>query len=322
MSKLSIRAFTEADSDDWDRFCADSVNATFLHTRRFLSYHGERFRDCSCIVENEGGKWVGVLPAAEAPGQPDCVVSHPGSTYGGLIHAGRLFGSESIQALAAIANHFSHQGFRTFRYKAVPLIYHRCPAQDDLYALFRLGGLRFRCDISSTIDLDARRPVSSRRTRNLRKAARAGLTVREGIQWLEQFWTVLSSTLLRRHGTPPVHTLDQMRELVTRFPTQIRLACAILDGQIVAGTLLFCTDTVAHAQYIAANEVGHGIGALDAVFEHCLSRAANDYRYFDFGISNTDEGLVLNDGLYRFKTEFGGGGTTHDFFELALPPLT
>jgi lipid II:glycine glycyltransferase (peptidoglycan interpeptide bridge formation enzyme) len=74
-----------------------------------------------------------------------------------------------------------------------------------------------------------------------------------------------------------------------------------------------------HAQYTAASTIGNKTCALDMVFEHCMVNASTQgARWFDFGISNEDGGQVLNDGLYRFKAEFGGGGVVHEFFELNL----
>jgi lipid II:glycine glycyltransferase (peptidoglycan interpeptide bridge formation enzyme) len=61
------------------------------------------------------------------------------------------------------------------------------------------------------------------------------------------------------------------------------------------------------------------VSALDAVFDGAIIDANRaGVRYFDFGTSNEDEGAVLNEGLYRFKAEFGGGGVAHEFFELDL----
>jgi hypothetical protein len=317
MSDLRIRAYKPGDATEWDAFCGRCINATFLHTRRFLAYHGDRFRDRSCIVE-EGNEWLGILPAAEHPGQADCVVSHPGITYGGLLHCGRLFGSNALSALTAIADGYRAAGYSKFRYKAVPHIYQCCPAQDDLYALFRLGATRYRCDLSSTIDLRARRLTSERRKRGLRKARKAGIEVVCDMARLPQFWVVLGKNLAQRHGAQPVHTLAEMQDLAMRFPDCITLVCACLDGEVIAGTLLFLSDRVHHAQYIASNEIGHDLGALDTVFEHCVAVAEQRTQYFDFGISNEEDGWILNDGLYRFKTEFGGGGTICEFFELDL----
>jgi lipid II:glycine glycyltransferase (peptidoglycan interpeptide bridge formation enzyme) len=74
-----------------------------------------------------------------------------------------------------------------------------------------------------------------------------------------------------------------------------------------------------HAQYIASNESGNQVSALDAVFGAAIEEArAGGARYFDFGTSNESAGQVLNDGLFRFKSEFGGGGVAHEYYELAI----
>jgi hypothetical protein len=55
------------------------------------------------------------------------------------------------------------------------------------------------------------------------------------------------------------------------------------------------------------------------VFDHCLARAReHGRRHFDLGTSNRNSGLVLNDGLYDFKAQFGGGGVAYEFYELDL----
>lgn len=318
---MQIRAFVESDSQQWDDFCANSVNATFLHSRRFLSYHGERFKDLSLIIE-DGKQWLAVLPAAEHPSKSQVVVSHPGITYGGLLHQGRLNGADTLQAFGQICRFYAELGYQELFYKAIPLIYPTVPAQDDLYALFRLGAERYRCDLSSSIDLSNRRQASERRRRALRKANQAGIVIDNNINRLAEFWSVLSENLAEKHQATPVHSLAEIQTLIKRFPDNIQLRCAVQAGQVVAGTLLFVTSRVLHSQYIASNAAGQEANALDAVFQHCIETAAPGNRYFDFGISNENDGQVLNEGLYRFKTEFGGGGVVHEFYRLALNSST
>ena len=87
----------------------------------------------------------------------------------------------------------------------------------------------------------------------------------------------------------------------------------------MAGVVLFSTSRVAHTQYTTSSVKGHETGALDAVFEHCIGAAqARGVRYFDFGISNEEDGRYLNAPLYQFKSEFGGGGVVHEFYEFRL----
>lgn len=315
---LQLRPYDPADAQAWDAFCAAAHQATFLHSRRFLSYHGDRFQDRSMILE-EAGRWVGVFPAAVQPGDDRCVVSHPGITYGGLLHKGGLGGEQQVAALSMICRHYAEQGYERLVYKAVPWFYHVTPAQDDVYALFRLGARRIRCDLSSTIDLQRRRQVSERRRRSLKKALRAGVEIREGWEYLPAFWQVVTDNLKQKHQAVPVHTLAEATLLAERFPDNIRCVVGLAADDVIAGVLLFTTPVVAHAQYIGSSAVGYELSALDAVFEHCIEQAVSDgKRWFDFGISTESSGLVLNDGLYRFKSEFGGGGTVHEFFEIDL----
>jgi Acetyltransferase (GNAT) domain len=308
---LSLRPFEPEDAESCDQ-------ATLLHTRRFLSYHGDRFRDCSLVVEEEG-RWVGLLPAAQHPADARVVVSHPGATYGGVLHGGALRGERMVVALEHVLRHYAAAGYGCFVYKAVPTFYHRRPAQDDLYALFRLGAERRRCDLSSTIDLACRGAVSERRRRSLKKARKAGVEVRRGMEHLGALWEVVADNLARKHGVSAVHTVDEMQLLMQRFPQEIRCVCAYLGGAVVAGVIVFATSTTDHAQYIASSATGYDVSALDAVFDECIAEAlAAGKRWFDFGISTEAAGTRLNDSLYGFKTEFGGGGFVHDFYELAL----
>ena len=315
---IDLRLYDVADAEAWDAFCLSSYQATFLHTRRFLSYHGDRFQDRSLILENEG-KIVGLFPAAVNPGDKACIVSHPGITYGGILNQSSLLGEQMVSALSKICRYYAELGFQRLVYKAVPYIYHVTPAQDDVYALFRQGAKRFRCDLSSTIDVAYRRSVSERRKRSLRKAQRAGVEIQMDNRYLPHFWSVLEENLLQKHQATPVHSLAEIQMLADRFPDNIKCVAGLIDEKVEAGVLLFNSPSVFHAQYIASSSAGQNVSALDVVFEYCISRACSENkRWFNFGISTENVGLFLNEGLYRFKTEFGGGGTVHDFYEINL----
>lgn len=322
MHALRLDVRDEAQAERWDALCAASPMATFLHTRRFLSYHGERFDDRSLVICDDDGTWLGLIPAAVHPNDPQTVVSHPGITYGGVLHSGALRGERMIEALQQAARTWAALGHTQLLYKAVPVIYHQAPAQDDLYALFRLGAVRTRCDLSCTIELtpgSGNWPRSERRSRSIRKAAKQALHHEQGTHHLPALWDVLCTNLASRHEARPVHSLSEITLLAQRFPGHIGCHVARLDDQVVAGVVSFCHGRVMHAQYIAASEAGHAACALDGLMAHLIDTArAQGLRHFDFGISNEDQGRHLNSGLYRFKAEFGGGGTVHEFYTLAL----
>ncbi len=310
--------YKDSDASLWDQFCSQSSNATFLHTRKVLSYHGNRFQDCSIILEHEG-KIIGVMPAAQHLLHKDLVVSHPGITYGGIIHAGALKGAAMIEAFNCAKRIYLDQGYFRLQYKVTPFIYHQSPLQDDLYALQRLGASRYRCDLSCCIDLASRMKVSDRRRRAFKKAVKSGIELDSGAYCAPDLWEVLTQNLREKHDASPTHSLDEIILLSQRFPEKIKFVIARSQAKVVAGVVLFCIGPTIHAQYIASNDKGQEISALDAVFERCIEEAKDwGARYFDFGISTEAEGTILNEGLYRFKSEFGGGGVVHEFFEIKL----
>jgi hypothetical protein len=319
---LRIEPFEASLTSVWDCFCEKAINATLLHTRKFLSYHQDRFKDLSLLVYKDD-TLVGLLPAAEHPSDASMVVSHPGATYGGLVHSGYLTGERTIEALTAAASFYRARGYGALLYKALPYTYTSIPSQDDLYALFRLGASRVRCDLSSTVSLSERLPLPDRRRRALKKA-QGQVKIHWDTQQWPAMWGLIAENLARKHQASPVHSADELMELHRRFPDEIRMVLATHgDGNdVAAGVVLFNSRLVWHAQYIAASELGYAANALDAVFDAVIALARDaGARYFDFGTSNEDGGRVLNTGLYRFKTEFGGGGVAHEFYLLNFESL-
>lgn len=318
---FDLIAYTDEHESLWDSWCDSAGNSTFLHTRRFLGYHGQRFEDASVLIF-ETGHLVGVMPAARDLHDMALVVSHPGATYGGIVHQGWLNGERIIKVFEELMGYYHECGYTRLLYKPLPYGYTRVPSQDDLYAIFRLGAQRVRCDLSCTIDLSARRIPSERRRRGLKKALKNVVQVNGG-EWLAGLWSVITENLERKHDVTPLHSLDELILLVDRFPENIQVRCATVNGVVEAGVVLFNSTNVWHAQYIASSEIGCSKSALDAVFESAIDAAKKSgARYFDFGTSNEQSGLILNDGLYRFKSEFGGGGMVHEYYELVLKNFT
>jgi hypothetical protein len=318
---MTVRSFAAAQADDWDDLVRRSCNGTFLHTRRFLSYHQDRFADQSLLLHDRRGQLVGVLPAAASPHDPETIVSHPGLTYGGLVHDGSVRGPSMVTALQEAAEHYRALGYRRLDYKAVPGIYHREPADDDLYALFRLGARRDRSDLSATIDLSRRGRVSQQRARSRKVATAAAVTIGDSWDDSKEFWTVLEANLAQRHGTAPVHSVGDIQLLRSLFPDDVILITARVGRELAGGTVLFATGPVLHMQYTATTSQGRAACVTDLVMERAIELArGGGYRYFDFGISTHSAGRILDEDLYRFKVSFGAGGVTYDHYQVNLNP--
>ena len=318
MTDLVVRRYREADRPAWDAVVTRSRNGTFLHQRAFLDIAARSVHDHSLVVER-GGLLVALLPAAVHPSDPRMLDSHPATSYGGLVHDGRLAGPAVLAALTAVAEHCYHEGFDTLRYKSVPLPYQSTASQDDLYALFRLGATRSRCELASLVDVGSARPVARHRLRHLRRARRAGLEVVNGIEQLPAFWPVLESRLADRHASTPQHSLDDLTELARTFPGRVACHVAVDAGRVVAGAVVLRTGRVDHAQYLAADDRGYRLSALDLVIEDVVDSArGRGVRLLSLGTTTTHGGRALNEGLHRYKSEFGAGDIVHETHDLSL----
>jgi Acetyltransferase (GNAT) domain len=319
MTSVVACGYRHQDAPEWDAFVAASFNGTFLHTRRYMSHHRDRFVDRSLLFRDSDGKLLGLLPAALDPSDHEHVLSHPGLTYGGLIRGQRLAGTAVIDALRVALAYFADIGLQRFTYKAVPHIYHRVLAGDDLFALSELGALRTACELSTAIPLADRPKPSANRRRNVKRANAAGIEVVGGSAALGDYWQLLAAHLRERYGAKPVHSATELQELMDILPDQIRCVAALLEGDVVAGTVFYETDTVSHAQYIASNQRGRETCALDLVFARCIEDATDrGASWLDLGTSTARPASHLNESLHRWKVSFGGGGVVYETYRLDL----
>jgi hypothetical protein len=309
-----VERYTDADAATWDAFVRASRNGTFLFERGYMDYHRDRFADHSLLVRDPEGELSAVLPAHATRLE---IGSHRGLSYGGLVVGPAPKTPGFLGAFEAVLLHLRTAGFRTLDYKTVPHIYHRQPAEEDRYALFLLGAELVRRDLLSVVDLGNRLPYQGRRTRGLKRAQAAGVTVRPETDFAE-YWDLLAATLADRHGAAPVHSRAEIQALRDRFPQNIRLHAARMAGDLVAGVVTYETDRASHAQYIAASPAGRDVGALDLVFDHLLNDPLPGRRYFDFGGSHEEAGRVINAGLIDQKEGFGARSVAHDQYRIDL----
>lgn len=308
----TLRPYVAADAPAWDALVARSRNGNFLHRRGYMDYHADRFDDASVVVERDG-EVAAVFPANR---RGTDVVSHAGLTYGGLIVGDDLRAGGTLDVFTAMADHYREAGVEQIVYKAVPHVFHRYPAEEDLYALHRLGARVVRRDISSVIPLGADRRVTAGRKGDVAKARRAGIRVGIGDD-LAPFHALLESTLAR-HAAVPTHSLAELVLLRSRFPQSIVLHEARGDDQLLAAVLVYDFGRVVHTQYMASSEDGRRLGALSLLLAELIERIYATRSHLTFGISTEDGGRVLNAGLVAQKESFGARGVVHDVYGWTL----
>lgn len=299
----------------WNELARLCRNSTFQHQRGYMDYHSDRFTDCSLIALHNG-KPRALLPANV---DGDTLWSHRGLTFGSWLVPLKHFDvTVMIEVMDATVAWMKDNGLKRLVYKAVPHIYHRYPCEEDLYALFRHHASLIETNISTTIDLSCPLPLDRGNKSGANAARKAGITVGPSEDW-QQYWHLLSSLLDERYDTRPVHTLDEILLLQSRFPDDIRLYTATLDGELLAGVVMYLSAPVAHCQYIGASPRGKDSKALTLLFDYLIQESTRlGYRYFDFGISNEDHGRYLNEGLVQQKSRLGGRGIVYNTFEITL----
>jgi hypothetical protein len=308
----TVKPYAPAHAEAWDGLVTHSRNGNFLHQRGYMDYHADRYLDQSLMLERDG-RLEAVFPANR---KDNVVVSHGGLTYAGLITTQDVRAESALSIFEQIGEHFRARGVERLVYKAIPHVFHAYPAEEDLYALHRLGAKLKRRDISSVIPLQEAFRFADGRKRSIGKARKAGVQRRIGTD-LAAFHALLGETL-RRHNVAPTHSLSELRLLQARFPEHIVLHEARIADSLLAAVLVYDFGRTVHTQYMAASEEGRDLNALSLLLGELISQVYADRTYFSFGISTEQEGGHLNGGLIMQKERFGARAVVHDFYEWML----
>jgi hypothetical protein len=311
--KLAVRRYAATDRPAWDDLVKRSRSAHFLFERGYMEYHEDRFEDHSLLVFDRE-RLVALMPANL---DGTTLMSHGGLTFGGLVTTGGTSTRGMLGLFEAVTDYLRGRGVETLFYKPVPHIYHRVPAEEDLYALFRAGAQLVTREVASAIRLDARLPYSKGRRADLKVAERAGVEVRRSRDF-RSFMTLQREALRERHNADPVHTAEELELLASRFPESIVLHTASVDDRMIGGVVTYETAVVAHAQYIAVNAEGRELHALDRIVDVLLGSYAGRKRWWDFGTSNVEGGRLLNESLIRNKESYGGRAVVYDQYSVNL----
>ena len=311
---FEIRRYTPDQKTAWDTYVSKSRNATFLFYRDYMDYHSDRFFDHSLLFY-VGHHLHSVMPA-HAVGDIFC--SHRGLTYGGLLMDDDVTTADVLVLFEELNDYLRCQGFRKVLYRAIPWVYHRLPAEEDLYAMFWKCGARLQQRMSGTV-IFMNEHVRWRKDhrRRLKQAQQAGVRV-EANGSLEEFWPLLNDNLQQKFNAQSVHTLDEILLLKSRFSDNIVQYNAYLGDELVGGITFYVMGHVLHGQYSGTNDVGKQTGAMEAIYEQVMYHDFMHISYLDFGTSNESGGRVLNEGLISHKEGYGGRTVCYDTYEWEL----
>jgi hypothetical protein len=313
MKRVRVERYTASKKDTWDDFVSSSKNGTFLFYRTYMDYHADRFLDFSLLFY-EGDSLVAVLPANR---KNECVISHEGLTYGGVVSNHSMTMGTMLAVFDALKNYLRSEDVSTIVYKTIPHIYHMIPAEEDLYALFVNHASLMRRDVSSTLVLRERLLLRKQTKYEIEKGKKYGLRVERSDDF-SSFMKIVTEVLETKYHVRPVHTLEEIQFLAGSFPENIKLFSVFDDEVMVGGTIVYESVNVAHAQYMATTEKGKEQGALYLLLSSLLDEVYAGKKYFDFGISTEQAGRFLNEGLISFKEQFGARAISYDFYEMSI----
>jgi hypothetical protein len=312
LKNYTVKRYEKSDYENWNAFIGQAKNASFLFHRDFMEYHSNRFQDYSLIVL-DGEKWVAVLPANIDGNE---VFSHQGLTYGGLVYNEKIKLASIIEIFKSVLSFLNENKIEKLQLKLLPSIYHQKPAEELNYALFLAKALLIRRDSLAVIDLLKKNNLSKLRKRSIQKGISNNFIIKE-MNDFKDFWNeILIPNLVNKHQVKPVHSLQEITKLKALFPENIRQFNVYQNGIIVAGTTVFESENVVHCQYISGDEIKNELGGLDLLFQHLISDVFKNKQFFDFGISNENQGQKLNNGLSYWKESFGASTIVQDFYEV------
>ncbi len=316
---VSVSRYQVSQQQAWDEFVRHANNGTVFHTRKFLSYHpDDRFEDCSLIFTKRK-KILSVLPAVVREEEDGIsLISHAGSSFGGPVFQTGTSLKDTFFLVDCLLDFAAANKIDKVQLTLPPLIYSAHPGNYFDFALLEAGFTYCKREVSSVIPLDfADEDIlltfSDEARRAARKAMKSGVVVRESEDY-NTFYALLENNLKLRHGVRPTHTLPELLSLRDLFPDDIRLFSAEVEGEMIAGIVLFvCNARSGLAFYISHREDRQEFRGVNLLFVEvirwCIQHRLN---YLDFGIFTVN--MRPNWGLARFKESFGALGIFRDTF--------
>ncbi|MFP8921558.1 GNAT family N-acetyltransferase [Francisella tularensis] len=313
---MQVLKYTFNKKQEWDLFVTNAKNSHFMFYRDYMEYHSDRFEDSSLMFYDDKNKLLAIFPANI---KGNVLYSHQGLTFGGFIIDKDMKQKKLLDCFESLKEFTQKENLAKVLYKGLPTIYHQIPSQEDLYGLFINDAKLVRLDSSSCLDLNENVKLPKGRKASISKARREGVHIEESNDF-NAFIELENKVLQAQHNSQAVHSGEELLLLKQRFPDNIKLYLArTRENLLVAGALLFIWRDVVHTQYLANDFVGRELGALDLLIKELIDEYRNKgYKYFNFGISNEDNGRYLNEGLIAQKESFGARTIAFSQYEIKV----
>ncbi|WP_026463975.1 hypothetical protein [Adhaeribacter aquaticus] len=310
---IKIFRYSPLNKKEWNDFNSKAKNGLFLFDRNYLEYHQDRFEDHSLMIYDEE-QLLALFPMNVKGNE---AFSHSGLTFGSLIIKERIYINTYLHVFESLINYLRINKFVSLIYKAIPFIFHKILALEDNYALYRCGANLIQRNMTSCIDLQGKIHYSKGRKYSLKQALKSNLKIHESLDF-QEFMKLVDSILQDKYGVKPTHTAEELKYLATIFPSNIKLLAAFFDCRIVGGCVVYLSEQVVHLQYIATNDLGKELHALDFLIYHLIQTFHKEKKYINFGISPGSDAFDLNAGLIQNKQSYGAHSLPQDIYRITI----
>jgi|SRR6185369_15361428 len=315
--KIQVSPFTEALAEEWDSFIQnDSRNGGIFHERGFLEYHPVgRFMDASLVLRTKN-KIVGVLPAARQEAEQGWrVVSHPGSSAGGLVYQRQQGLREMLEMLEIALFYYREMGALSLELRLAEPIFSD-PGDGELaYLLWHRGFRLATREISSCVDLQSGATWEQfgrkKNSNDIRRLKNVGVKI-ELLNDPSEIYSLIEGNLDNRYAKRPTHELAELTDIKRRYPERLHFWAAVLDGRPIATVVTFVVNrTAIHDFYIAMDYSYARLQVMPLLFYSLFAYyQAQGFKWFNFGISSRGDWIKW--GILEFKERMGGRATCRD----------
>ena len=308
---IEIVRYTSEKKEIWNDFVKKSKNGIFMFDRNFMDYHADRFHDNSLMFFDDG-ELIAILPMSLHGNE---LRSHGGLTYGGFITNEKMKQHKMNKCFELLKEYMKDNNISKLIYKVLPHIYHKQPAEEDIYSLYKYNAKIYKVEPSTLVLLKNPLKMPKGRKAQISRAKREGVVIEQS-SYFDKFIELENMVLAEHHNTKAVHTFKELEQLKANFNEEVQLWVASYNNEIIAGSLLFVYDNVIHTQYLAANDKAREIGALDLLVKNIIDTYSDTKDFLDFGISSENNGMFLNEGLISQKEGFGGRTVIYQTWEI------
>lgn len=294
MHEIQIQKYSDHLHSDWDLFIDQHIGI-FLFTRKFIRYHKDRFIDHSLLFY-KNKSLIAVLPAWNVQNQ---LYSHPGLTFGGILFKKGLKNDIIHSVFKCFDNYVIKNNFERIIYKSIPSWY---TLTAEHYYLHQSFYQISRILVNHIIDLNKPLNFNAVRRREIKKfSATIDCRYEDDVT---NYYPFLERNIAAKFQNKPLHSLEDLMYLLSKFPQNIKAFCGYLNDNLVGLIILFIFKKVVKCQYISSSIDGNNHSIIPVMMNDLIDQFKTSHSYLDLGTSMI-ENDKLNHSLAWFKESIG-----------------